>query len=549
MGASMSRNKTENALLKLTIHQLQRLRDITLEFAPVGVTAIMGVNGSGKSTILRALACVYQPSRNQALPQTSYVPAEFFIPYDGYDWSKCRFEAWIEGQEESRIFQREDNGSWSPNPSNRFHRYVKYIAISESIPDIERDDQKDAISFNRCSFWEAESPKQRAFLRRVGETLNRDYSNAGSANKATGKLHEFMFAEVNDRAHGNLAYPSHYMGAGEQKIFEIVKSVINAPRNSLILIEEPEVSLHSKAMHDLVLFLKQQAEDKSLQIVITTHWLGITSLADEVSTYSMTIDPDNDVVRCCPGFLPADVMALSGNRADIRRITVWVEDVLAEQFVEHIANHLGIRRFIKKIGIGRSARNLFSIAAGIVIENDNPSDVLIVGDGDRDTTDEAKRNAMEGLIDIEDELPVDGPIAWVIERRNRAVSLICEFASPNNINPETFLLNTARELVSCGRADQWLQNDLQEISRMRPTPTGKEAFYKLAQSKCHSERPEAVRSELARLHEMYIQTIQSTQAWREYIAPVERRLMEMCQYHRLIAAQTTREASQVVEMV
>lgn len=541
--------KTENALLKLTIHNLQRLRDITLEFAPVGVTAIMGVNGSGKSTTLRALASIYQPTRSLELQQTTYVPADFFVPYDGYDWTGCRFEAWIEGQEESRSFLREDHGGWSPNPTIRFHRYVKYIPISDAIPDFERDDQKDAISFNRGSFWEAASPKQRAFLRRVGETLNRDYSNAGSANKTTGKLHEFMFAEVNDRAHGNLAYPSHYMGAGEQKIFEIVKSVINAPRNSLILIEEPEVSLHSKAMHDLVLFLKQQGEEKSLQIVITTHWLGITSLADEVSTYSLTIDPDNDVVRCRPGFLPADVMDLSGNRADIRRITVWVEDVLAEQFVEHIANHLGIRRFIKKIGVGRSARNLFSIAAGIVIENDNPNDVLIVGDGDRDTTDEEKRNAMERLIDIEDELPLDGPNVWVIERRNRAVSLICEFVSPNNINPEAFLLNTAREMASCGRADQWLQNDLQDISRMRPAPAGKEAFYKLAQFKCHSERPEAVRSELARLHEMYIQTIQSTQAWRDYIAPVERRLMEMCQYHRLIAAQIAPEAAQVVEAI
>jgi len=345
-----------------------------------------------------------------------------------------------------------------------------------------------------------------------------------------------MFAEVHDRAHGKLSYPSHYMGAGEQKIFEIVKSVINAPRGALILVEEPEVSLHSKAMHDIVLFLKQQAEEKSLQIVITTHWLGITSLAEEVSTYSLTIDPDSDVVSSRAGFLPADVMALSGNRADIRRITIWVEDVLAKRFVEHIANHLGIRQFIKKIGVGRSARNLFSIAAAIVIENDDPNDVLIIGDGDRDTTNEAKHRAMEQLIDLEEVLPLDGPNAWVSERRDRAVSLICEFASPNNINPEDFLLKTAREMLVSGRADQWLRNDLQLIDRMRSTPSGKGSLYKLAQSKCGSERPEDIRSELSRLHEMYIQTIQSTQAWCNYIAPVEQRLMEICQRHRLIHA-------------
>lgn len=545
----MAKNKTENALLKLTIHKLQRLRGITLEFAPIGVTAIMGVNGSGKSTIMRALACIYQPNRNQTLQQTPYVPADFFVPYEGYDWSGCRFEAWIEGQEESRIFQREDNGSWSPNPANRFHRYVKYVPISESIPDIERDDQKDVIRFDRGGFWESAGPKLRTFLRRVGETLNRDYTNAGRASKPTGKLHEFMFADVQDRAHGNLSYPSHYMGAGEQKIFEIVKSVINAPKGALILIEEPEVSLHSKAMHDLVLFLKQQAEEKSLQIVITTHWLGITDLAEQVTTYSLTINPDTEVVSCREGFLPADVMALSGNRDDIRRITVWVEDVLAKRFVEHIANHLGIRQFIKKIGIGRSARNLFSIAAAIVIESYEPNDVLIIGDGDRDTTAEEKKRAMECLIDLEEELPLDGPNDWVTERRALAVSLICEFASPGNINPEDFLLNTAREMLADGRADQWLKNDLQEIGRMRPTPSGKVALYGLAQSKCGSERSEDVRAELSRIHEMYIQTIQSTQAWRDYIAPVEQRLMEMCQRHGLVHARDERVAPQVLETV
>lgn len=530
----MTKKKTENALLKLTIHKLQRLRDITLEFAPVGVTAIMGVNGSGKSTALRALACIYQPIRNQSLQQTPYVPADFFVPYDGYDWSGCHFEAWIDGQEESRSFQREENGSWSPNPTNRFQRYVKYIPISDAIPDIERDDQKSAISYSRGDFWDVGSAKQRTFLRKVGETLNRDYSNAGSATKDTGQLKSFMFAEVRDRTLGNLAYPSHYMGAGEQKIFEIVKAVINAPKGSLILIEEPEISLHNKAMRDLMLFLKQQADEKSLQIVISTHWLGITEVADSVAIYSLVVDQDTESVRCRQGVLPTDLVAVSGNRADVRRITVWVEDVLASRFVDHIANHLGIRQFIKKIGIGRSARNLFSIAAALVIEHEHPDEVLIVGDGDRDTTDEEKRRAMERLIHIEDELPLDGPNAWALERRNLAVSLICEFSSPDNINPEDFLLNTARRMDVAGRADQWLQNDLRDVSRMRPAPSGKAAFYQLAQSKSSSDRPEDIRAELERLHERYIQTIQSTQEWRDYIAPVAERLEALCRQHRLI---------------
>ncbi|MEO6352027.1 MAG: AAA family ATPase [Burkholderiaceae bacterium] len=521
-----------NAIKKIKLHKLQRLRDIELELPEVGVTAIVGVNGSGKSTVMRALACVFQPQRSIALTQADYKPNRFFMPYEGNDWNGSSYEVWIAGQEESRIFKKED-GSWLPLPISRFHRYVKLIGIGDSTPDIERESEAAEIQFQRTDFWDAGDAKLPQFLRKVGETLNRTYTAAGKGSKITG-LTRFMYAALDDRALGALTYPSHYMGAGEQKIFEIVREVLQAPKGAFILIEEPEVSLHNKAMNDLLIFLKEQAEKKSLQIVISTHWLGIKAWVDKLTFFSLNVDPNTDQVTCGKGFTPADQYAISGDREDVRRLTVWVEDVLARSIVDHLANDLGVKKFIKKIGVARSAHNLFAVAAGLVIDRDVVDDVLIVGDGDRDTSLAEKQRAMQSLIDIQEEIPLGGPCEWVAQKRAEAVSLVSEFCSPEDKSPEEFFLIVARDLVQRGEAPPWLIKDLSEIDEKRPPPNGKKAFYELAKSKCVNDDAKEIKAELARLHARLIQAIAGAPQWADYVKPVEERLIAMCRMHNLI---------------
>jgi ABC-type lipoprotein export system ATPase subunit len=48
-------------LHSINIVKLKNLSNVEIDFDGSPLTAIMGVNGCGKSTILYALACVYQP--------------------------------------------------------------------------------------------------------------------------------------------------------------------------------------------------------------------------------------------------------------------------------------------------------------------------------------------------------------------------------------------------------------------------------------------------------------------------------------------------------
>jgi hypothetical protein len=61
------------------------------------------------------------------------------------------------------------------------------------------------------------------------------------------------------------------MGAGEQKVVRLVEKIEKIPEKSLILIEEPELTLHPDAQIGLAWYLMAVAKRRGHQIIIATH--------------------------------------------------------------------------------------------------------------------------------------------------------------------------------------------------------------------------------------------------------------------------------------
>lgn len=66
-------------------------------------------------------------------------------------------------------------------------------------------------------------------------------------------------------------YTEAFAGSGELAVVSLVVKILSAAQNTLVLLDEPEVSLHPGAQERLLLFLLRQAKQKKLQIVFTTH--------------------------------------------------------------------------------------------------------------------------------------------------------------------------------------------------------------------------------------------------------------------------------------
>lgn len=69
----------------------------------------------------------------------------------------------------------------------------------------------------------------------------------------------------------NFEYSEAVAGCGEIAVAIMVKKINETPNNSLILLDEPEVSLHPQAQKKLQEYLIQQSLKKHIQFVVSTH--------------------------------------------------------------------------------------------------------------------------------------------------------------------------------------------------------------------------------------------------------------------------------------
>jgi AAA domain, putative AbiEii toxin, Type IV TA system len=71
-------------------------------------------------------------------------------------------------------------------------------------------------------------------------------------------------------------YSDAFAGSGESAAAFLVHDVLEAPQGSLVLLDEPETSLHPKAQQRALEFICHHAVRKSLQVVMATHSTYLT---------------------------------------------------------------------------------------------------------------------------------------------------------------------------------------------------------------------------------------------------------------------------------
>ena len=82
------RNRPQR-LQKIQFRKLKNLENLEISFENKHITGIFATNGSGKSTILHALACLYQPVANST--RRNFKFPNFFIPTTLDLWNGSQF--------------------------------------------------------------------------------------------------------------------------------------------------------------------------------------------------------------------------------------------------------------------------------------------------------------------------------------------------------------------------------------------------------------------------------------------------------------------------
>jgi predicted ATPase len=86
------------------------------------------------------------------------------------------------------------------------------------------------------------------------------------------------------------------VGCGAQQILPVITQIFSAPKNSVILIEEPEASLHTDAQADLAKMLAEAVSDGH-QILLTTHSEALIAALCEAGKANLLCHEDLAIYR------------------------------------------------------------------------------------------------------------------------------------------------------------------------------------------------------------------------------------------------------------
>ena len=436
-------------LKSMRVKNLKGIKDAEFNFTET-LTAIMGVNGSGKTTVIHALACVYQPLNNKKGENHKF--SEFFVPNTDSFWKGSEFDVINKKIGEDEPITKKYTKTvdrWKPKYSNRIKRDVYYIGIDTCLPDIEKE-KKNRIIYSSSYKKDKISEK---IIKEAAYVLNKSYKSL-----LDNSFNEKHFPGV--ELESGLKYSSLSMGTGEQRTIKILETVFNADPYSLILIDEIDLLLHVSALKRLIYRLYEMAKNKNIQIIFTTHALEIVELTDYVGIqYISNISTEKTNVY---SMINSDLIYnLTGeNNSPLK---IFVEDELAKAIVKKLLRIMGMSAKADVIKYG-AIENAFTIAAAKVLSGEDCTNILILLDGDKYRTPDEKLNQVKKKI--------SGTEIDIDKKWNKAIYFISQFNLPDNTSPEKFfhkllleskknkneIVIAASEIQSVHDTHEWLYN-------------------------------------------------------------------------------------------
>ena len=365
---------------------ISSLDEIQLDEKPL--TAILGPNGCGKSTILHALACCYKPV--EGLDQKNWQFRDFFTPTTDATWAGSGIEmthSYRDGRTEfNKVITpyRKKADRWSPRYARRPERYVRFIGIKSCVPRIEEETYTSAINYQTETHDDAD-----LIMAKMGAVFNRAYHELNLHRAHAGR--SYLGLALDGTRYSSLA-----MGAGEQRVLEILSAVFKSPKYGLILIDEVDLLLHTAALTRLLRIIYERASEKSLQVIFTTHREAVLELKGMVSIKHIHTVRAGPKTYCFSNTKPDALQRLTGEQD--RPLEIFVEDEMALAIVEHELFRLGMKRVANITPYG-AATNCFTLAAGLILKGDHDVEAqLFLLDGDLYLTQEQQLDRAKAVL-------------------------------------------------------------------------------------------------------------------------------------------------------
>ena len=363
-----------DVLIRMRVHGFRCHANTAIEVQSP-VTAFCGINGTGKSTLLQILAFAYR----RPAPARPYYVKDFLVtgPLDPAPFSESaevQFTYWQSPSDQKKVTIRRRNTTqrWS-GYTRRPEREVYFAGVGHYLPRIE---QRDFVVRHAKSLKITGQQEVSQVVRDAASTiLACQYSTA--TNKAV--AYSGHNSDIVCVQRGGVEYSEAHMGFGEGRTQSLIVAIENLPEKSLVLIEEPETSLHPSAQHSLAKYLMDVSNRRGHQIFLTTHSEYLLNALPAASRLYLMRD-STDSIRCLSGLSAAEARSLMTDGVT-KALTVLVEDKCARAILRELLRRVD-SGFLRTTGIyvGGDAQSLATTAE---VLRETGLSVAIVRDGDQ----------------------------------------------------------------------------------------------------------------------------------------------------------------------
>lgn len=304
------------------------------------ITAFSGLNGTGKTTLLHLAAAVYKSSNGYTINSFLARGPLDATPFANEASVQVYLQSQMDKPNSLKLSYNHISQRWQ-GYGRRQQREVYFLGVGFFLPQPERRDfvfrNSHLLSVSATTAMNADAQVW----------CNRILSNGYDRIDSVTVQHRKQQADIVSARRGGLAYSEAHMGCGEGRVQTLVRLLEACPRNSLILLEEPEISLHPKAEYELGKYFVDLANRRGHQILMTTHSERLMRALPQASLVHLCRHNGN--LQVLPGMASFQAESLMTEGHD-KALTIIVEDEAAEIVLSELLRHHD-SQFLKTVRI------------------------------------------------------------------------------------------------------------------------------------------------------------------------------------------------------